>query len=275
MSGVAEQPPQPTDRRGRRIYVYWAIALTLLALLAVFCWAVVAPVWQVRRAVMDCVPPPANGGAAFSFDETKAKRHIERLGGQGAAAQRLARYLGLPRCLAPHRDIAVRMMRPCGDAATPYLISCLTDNDRRVRVAAALVLGWNPDSRATEALVTTLVTDQSAYVRELAAGALGEIRDQSAIRPLADALSDGDKNVRREAARALAMLGDYRGIDVLVTALRDTDKIYRLRVITALEYHFGSRAIPPLSLILADEDKDVRQAAAEALKKIRGEDAGK
>jgi len=33
MPEVTEQPPQLTDRRGRRIYLWWAVALTLLALL--------------------------------------------------------------------------------------------------------------------------------------------------------------------------------------------------------------------------------------------------
>ena len=37
------------DKRSRKVYVLWTIALTLLISTALFCWLVVVPVWQGRR----------------------------------------------------------------------------------------------------------------------------------------------------------------------------------------------------------------------------------
>jgi hypothetical protein len=38
------------SRRSRKIYILWAIALTLLLSLGAFCWLVVVPVTQLRNA---------------------------------------------------------------------------------------------------------------------------------------------------------------------------------------------------------------------------------
>lgn len=86
--------------------------------------------------------------------------------------------------------------------------------------------------------------DESKYVREQAADALGKIGDTRATGPLIAALEDKESDVRAKAARALGKIGDKRAVEPLIAALED-------------------------------ERSYVRKQAAEALSKITGEDLGK
>jgi hypothetical protein len=87
-----EQTPKP---RSRRLYILWAIALTLLLCLALFCWLVVVPVWQVRNAV-EC--------AEFVVTEEDGQRLVAELGGAERAARRLDSFIRLPSWATGIRD---------------------------------------------------------------------------------------------------------------------------------------------------------------------------
>jgi HEAT repeat protein len=82
------------------------------------------------------------------------------------------------------------------------------------------------------------------FIREAAAGALGDIGDKRAVEPLIGALSDDKTWVRRSAVEALGEIGDSRAVEPLIKALEDEDPDGRLA------------------------DEDVHDAAKEALKKL-------
>ena len=80
----------------------------------------------------------------------------------------------------------------------------LSDSDEEVRMMAISVMNDLKENQlAVNDLTASLNKDMSPAVRALAAEALGEIGDKSAIRPLMDALNDPDAGVRDTVRRAL------------------------------------------------------------------------
>ena len=140
---------------------------------------------------------------------------------------------------------------PVFDAAIPPLIERLSDPDPSVRILAPAALGRigkQPD-KVVPALAR-LLSDQHEDVRWCAASALGDFGKAAggALPELKRALGDSYALVRQDAANALGNIG-----------------------------RSAASAAPTLAKMAADEkeSEDVRKAAAEALKKIRGEKTGK
>lgn len=191
------------------------------------------------------------------------------------------------------------------------LIKQLKDEDKEVRIWAVIALGEIGDAGATEPLIAAL-KDKDESVREGAATALGEIGDPRAVDYLSPiALKDESWNVQRTAIKALDKIGGSRAVEPLIAVLKDAApkhqfRDYRARLaILALGNIGDSRAVDPLvaamrghwddvqpqleardalvkikdlgatwSLIeaLKDDDQYVRALAADALKKITGQD---
>jgi len=80
----------------------------------------------------------------------------------------------------------------------------LNDSDEEVRMMAISVMNDLKENHlAVNDLTKSLGKDMSPAVRALAAEALGEIGDKTAVRPLMDALNDLDAGVRDTVRRAL------------------------------------------------------------------------
>ena len=80
----------------------------------------------------------------------------------------------------------------------------LNDSDEEVRMMAISVMNDLKENHlAVKDLTKSLNKDMSPAVRALAAEALGEIGDKSAVRPLMEALNDRDAGVRDTVRRAL------------------------------------------------------------------------
>jgi HEAT repeat protein len=71
------------------------------------------------------------------------------------------------------------------------------------------------------------------------------------------------------AAMELGEMKEQRAVEPLIKLLNRVDEFNRCHVVWALGELGDRRAIPGLTAALNDKDADVRQAAAEALKKIR------
>jgi HEAT repeat protein len=138
-------------------------------------------------------------------------------------------------------DDAINELAELGDlSAIPPLIVLMESGNMRARNAATIALGRLGDHRAVKPLINQLTDEPEAYLRRQAAWALGVLGDRSAVPPLITSLKDDHEDVRHYAAEALGDIGD-------------------------------SRAIEPLRRTLRDKDW-VRQAAAQALKNITGEE---
>jgi len=137
------------------------------------------------------------------------------------------------RCDNPGTRFAVvQQLRIVGEPATQQLIRLLSDDQPRVRAAAAYCLGR---ARKTTASVPSLV----------------------------DRLADTHPAVRREAARALGRIahGPALVVPALAKMLRDPDDLIRLTAADALDA-FGAEAEPAFDELVAvshDSSRDVRK----------------
>jgi HEAT repeat protein len=77
-----------------------------------------------------------------------------------------------------------------------------------VRETAAWALGEMKDERAVRELIARLARDKDANVRGRSAWALGEMKAAAATEALTAALNDEDQEVRSEARQALAEILD-------------------------------------------------------------------
>ncbi|MCU0632783.1 MAG: HEAT repeat domain-containing protein [Methanolinea sp.] len=96
-----------------------------------------------------------------------------------------------------------------GQPAVDFLLLALKDEDKRVRIAAAHVLGEIGDRRSVEPLISMLA-DHDRDIRFISASALGRIGDPRAVEPLARACADENCFVRITAKEALTSLSINR-----------------------------------------------------------------
>jgi hypothetical protein len=177
------QAAAPVERkRSRRVYVYWGIALFLLISTALFCWAVVVPVWQTRDIIRHYYDE-TRSSSPLKLNDFPIYATVERLGGAEDAFARLWMYVRLPECLAPHAHCVPELLAGCGlDRAAPKLVELLQDKRPGVRWKALLVIeyAWpylDSDMRAVAlARLESLRDEASGEIRQAAAEALKKIK---------------------------------------------------------------------------------------------------
>ena len=96
----------------------------------------------------------------------------------------------------------------------PAMILVLNDRDGSTRCQAALVLGSLQADSAVVPLIDVLQNDDYAVARQMAANALGEIGNESAICALTDSLSDENALVRMASNSALTRIRHIGGEDL-------------------------------------------------------------
>lgn len=161
------------------------------------------------------------------------------LGELGTAAGESA-WQDLVTCLddEDHR-VRIRAAQALGKlqatAAIPHLEKCLlTDSARRVRWRAAEAL-YILDAKAVASTLVASLDDTYSSVRLVCMRALSEWKIASAVPAIAEALQDPIRRVRCGAARALGELGDYRALAPLRDALwQDEEESVRLDCTRAL-----------------------------------------
>jgi beta-lactamase regulating signal transducer with metallopeptidase domain len=147
-----------------------------------------------------------------------------------------------------------------------------TDTSTTIRTTAAWGLREFAGAPvAAEALAYAVGHDKEACVREMAAWALGDGDEQSAvaIAALGSALrSDKSASVRQIAAWSLGRIGGHEAVPVLTTALSDQSPEVRQRAAWALGNTEPREAPRELVNMLRDKDPHVRELAAWALFRI-------
>lgn len=145
-------------------------------------------------------------------------------------------------------------------------IAALKDADWAVREDAAVALGELRDERAVGPLIAVLC-DADRAVREAAIAALTAI-GEPAVEPLGSCLADPNLTVQESAAAILASIGDARVADRLMASLASADWVVRMYAARALGRIGEARAVPALMPLLQDTVKAVREEAAGALAKL-------
>jgi HEAT repeat protein len=133
----------------------------------------------------------------------------------------------LDHIFAEHMDtksgLVVRAIRDISDSlqakASPRLIKCLRDTNRRVAGNAVWVLGQIEDSSAVDSLIAVL--DHPGIKARLVLRALGEIGDKRVTPDVVPYLQVDKETDRIYACYALQKLKDPRGINPLIDALAD------------------------------------------------------
>jgi HEAT repeat protein len=111
--------------------------------------------------------------------------------------------------------------------------------------------------------------DRQVPVRQIAAFALGEIGDLSAVEGLVEGLEDEHHVVRQVAAVSLGKLGAAEAVGPLLRAIDDDSELVRKAAINALGMIGDERALPALERAAANDTKAVAARAREVRRQIR------
>jgi HEAT repeat protein len=141
-----------------------------------------------------------------------------------------------------------------------------------VRWGTADALGNIKPDTAVQSLINAL-KDGDSDVRGRAAEALGNIKSVTAVQPLINALKDEDPNVQWRAAKALGNIKPDTAVQLLIKALKDKDSYVRWGTADALGNIKSDTAVQPLVNVLEDEDSYVRGRVAKALGNIKSDTA--
>lgn len=152
------------------------------------------------------------------------------------------------------------------DAAAKRLTLALEHHDPMVRAVAARVTGRLQVASAGEGLLKA-IHDADGDVRRAAMRALGDIRDENAVKPLTEQVTYHGKGPGAVAALdALARIGHPSSIPEFEARLRDPDPLIRRAAAEGLGRAGGRAAAETLrDGAIMDESKTVRVAMAFAL----------
>jgi len=192
----------PAPKCLKRLYIFWGVALTLLVVIAVFCWLVVVPVWHVKVVVR---------GSAANDDLGDT---VEELGGPSATYRKVALYRHTWFCSAEDEECLARLLGRCGPRAVPALVDMLEATDADIakierdgmrikgRCDFAAESLAEIGAPAVPALVEALGDPGKAFFAAEALLVIG-LKARPAIPELKRLLEDERPAVRRVAAEAL------------------------------------------------------------------------
>ncbi len=170
----------------------------------------------------------------------------------------------------PHRMYAMGALGKLGaPRGAPLLVKALGHDKYKVRKGAeqALRIMGTP---ATDALMAGLNSPKPDVIRKSSL-LLGELKERRAVPKLINLLSHISKFVRSDAAKALGMIGPqaHSAVPRLEEAINDQSIQVAEIAARALGEIGDPHAVDALTAALNHKSKYVRQAAAEALRKIR------
>jgi HEAT repeat protein len=120
-----------------------------------------------------------------------------------------------------------------------------------------------------------LGTEKSADVKAAMARVLGEVKDPSSIRPLAEAVDFGGSDnatntMNKEIAHALGAIGDSKAIPELIKLLKARDNYVKIEAITGLGALKAKEAVDPLIELATSETGEpfISKKAIQALGNI-------
>jgi HEAT repeat protein len=203
------------------------------------------------------VQPATEPGAA---DVTGRRREVARAGHLGDLHRAQE---GLVDPSPAVRSTALGALDRLHALTVAELVAGLSDPDPTVRRRAAEVAAGRP-----EVDIVDLLDDPDATVVEMAAWAMGEREERSAVGRLALLAVPGtghpDPLCREAAVAALGAIGAADGLPAVLVALEDKPAVRR-RAAVALAAFEGPEVEAALQRCLADRDWQVRQVAEDLL----------
>jgi HEAT repeats len=241
---VTPDQPQAKKPRSRKIYILWAIALTLLLALGLFCWLVVVPVWQVRST--------HNELRQVSFQEripSEFRMVVSRLGGGQVATVKLDQYIRSSSSMATRKLEAVVALGYCGRPAVDVLLK-IDDSKIHHRIDFRIMsLGLiGPEAEDAVPFLIRTLKGNDRFASSASATALGRIGTPNAVSALLDVLKKKKGSERVWAALGSLQLVSNPEAAQLLSEFADSDCMKKL---------------------LEHPERDFRQVAAKALRKIK------
>ncbi len=213
-------------------------------------------------------------------DQERAAENLSELGTLRAIAALIEKLPEDYRSSQSH--FTVKALSSIGEPAAPLLLQKLKKEIQESKKGSTAYRVLEEMGSPAVSVLVTALEDDSEDVRFLAVQALGRIGagSDAAIRALIRNLEDPNIFMRRNTAFALLTLDPQRieALSVLIKVLREGNVEFKRRAATALgRIGLAARdAIPALQearrrTVSTSRDKRLQVAAADALKKIRGE----
>jgi HEAT repeat protein len=164
-------------------------------------------------------------------------------------------------------EAAVTALVELGQDAIPALLDLTHASDADSRWWAIRTLAQSPLAQ-TEWLVPFLLNDPAPEVRQCAALGLAIKPDESAVRPLVQALSDADSMTGNLAMNALIKLGKD-SVQALIECVKgkssQSARILALRALAEIRDH---RAIPVMMQVMEEDSVLLQHWAKEGLERL-------
>ncbi|HSD72062.1 MAG TPA: PilT/PilU family type 4a pilus ATPase [Thermoanaerobaculia bacterium] len=169
----------------------------------------------------------------------------------------------------PSRDRALEGLRELGPQYIPAFLEHDDDDDHRIAALASAVAVTIRSPEVVPHCVRYLEGDDW-WLRDRAAHALGELRDERGFEPLLKMLADPESNL--SAAAALGTWASPRALPGLLEAYKRGTKDLRLEILDAF-VRIPDRRVPGLltGIVKADPDPLVRDKASRLIEELAGE----
>ena len=161
---------------------------------------------------------------------------------------------------------AVPELIDLGEDAISSLLDMTKSEDMDSRWWALRTLAQSPLCR-TEWLIPFLEHDPAPEIRQCAALGLGGKSDESAIRPLVQALNDEDRMVGNLAMHALVKIGS-EAVPSLIEAMKVEKQSARIHALRALAEIKDHRAIPIMMKVMQEDSALLQHWAKEGLDRL-------
>ena len=123
------------------------------------------------------------------------------------------------------QDCSIQCLVKMGEIAVEPLIDGLDFINDEMRANCAKALGEIQNDSAVKPLISVLEDDYEPLVRAASASALGSISNKNSLDILIQALkTDNDPKVRRNCALAIGNIGNEEGLEPLIEAMSDESK---------------------------------------------------
>jgi HEAT repeat protein len=157
--------------------------------------------------------------------------------------------------------------------AENILIKLLKEDIDDVKRSVIEALGKIGSRKVVPDLMMILTNSSNPDLRKSSAEALGNIKDNSCVDALINAMDDDNDDVRKYSAEAIGELADGRGTNKLIKAIHKDKKEVRRKAVESLGKIGNKDVVDELIRKLEDEDSEVRRCSAEAIGKIGGDRA--
>jgi len=170
------------------------------------------------------------------------------------------------------RRAAVRQLNGV-DVETPsdefvgLVAAMATDSDSFVHMTAANFLGSHSTTNEVPVLIKML-KDSDWSSRQNATKALGKLKDERAIQPLADLIARGGNMYGQEASAALINFGAPAEKPV-IALLNERSAETQRQACTILQQIGTGESLDALQKLVGDSDQSASQAAVEAIRAIK------